>query len=108
MLVSWNHLRPDRVLRVCSAGFMASCLGGVCVAQTAAPAPRTISCVSQGAERKHCAADASGGVALLRSTGKGSCLLGRTWGYDDDGVWVSESCGGEFALGSSTRVSASA
>lgn len=43
---------------------------------------------------------------MLRSTGSGSCLLGRTWGYDDNGVWVSESCGGEFALGSSTRVAA--
>jgi Protein of unknown function (DUF3011) len=58
----------------------------------------TISCVSTG-ERVHCAADTSAGVALVSSTGTASCLLGKTWGYDDTGVWVSDNCGGTFALG---------
>ena len=26
------------------------------------------------------------------------CLLGKTWGYDDKGVWVSDGCSGEFQL----------
>lgn|GEM_PF-1451590 len=62
-----------------------------------------VSCVSDDGERRHCSADASGGVALRRSTGTGSCLLGRSWGYDDKGVWVTEGCGGEFILGRSSR-----
>jgi hypothetical protein len=39
------------------------------------------------------------GVALLRSTGTVGCLLGRTWGYYQTSVWVSDGCSGEFALG---------
>ncbi len=40
----------------------------------------------------------------MRATGTAPCLLGRNWGYDDQGVWVSEGCGGEFMLGQSTRL----
>ena len=31
--------------------------------------------------------------------GQSPCLLGKTWGYDDQGVWVSDGCGGEFLVG---------
>jgi hypothetical protein len=31
--------------------------------------------------------------------GPGACELGRTWGYDESGIWVAEGCSGEFALG---------
>jgi len=62
------------------------------------PAP-TVTCASQVSERQHCPADTSAGVALVRSTGTVPCLLGRSWGYDDKGVWVSDGCGGEFVLG---------
>ncbi len=67
--------------------------------------PQVITCVSKMGERQVCAADTAAGVALLRSTGGSSCLLGKTWGYDNAGVWVSDGCGGEFALGSTTEAS---
>ena len=50
------------------------------------PCRRSSSCVSKKGERQVCAADTAAGVALLRSTGESSCLLGKTWGYDDAGV----------------------
>jgi predicted porin len=31
--------------------------------------------------------------------GSATCLLGRNWGYDAEGVWVTEGCGAEFLLG---------
>src|SRR5688572_21500357 len=65
--------------------------------------PDTLKCSSDGPATTRCPADASGGVALIFSTGKGECLLGKTWGYDDDGVWVSQGCAGEFALGRPAR-----
>ena len=40
-----------------------------------------------------CGADTSRGVVLLRSTGDAPCLLGRTWGYDQSSVWVSDGVG---------------
>ncbi|HXV60702.1 MAG TPA: DUF3011 domain-containing protein [Vicinamibacteria bacterium] len=59
----------------------------------------TLSCSSQPGERQHCSADTSAGVALQASTGSAPCLLGKTWGYDDAGVWVSDGCSGEFVVG---------
>ena len=64
------------------------------------PAP-VITCASTGPERTQCPADTSAGVALVKSTGPGACLLGKTWGYDQTSVWVAEGCGGEFILGQS-------
>ena len=31
--------------------------------------------------------------------GDAPCLLGRTWGYDQTNVWVSDGCSAEFATG---------
>ena len=61
--------------------------------------PATVTCVSKGGARVQCAADTSRGVVLLRSTGDAPCLLGRTWGYDQSSVWVSDGCAAEFATG---------
>jgi hypothetical protein len=65
-----------------------------------------VSCVSRGRERQQCSADTRAGIVMLRSTGEAACLLGRNWGYDDQGVWVSEGCGGDFGTGSSSRAPA--
>jgi hypothetical protein len=62
-------------------------------------APVTVSCASRVGERNSCPADTSAGVILARSTGEGPCLLGRTWGYDQASIWVSEGCSGEFVTG---------
>ncbi len=76
----------------------------------AQPASRSMSaivnCISKPGGRQECAADTSAGVALIRSTGEAACLLGKNWGYDSNGVWVSDGCGGEFATGSSKEIRA--
>jgi hypothetical protein len=64
-----------------------------------------IVCESRAGERQHCAADTSSGVALAKSTGSAPCLLGKTWGYDDTGIWTSDGCAGEFIAGQSTEES---
>ncbi len=104
MLEPVARSRAPRAWRVCVAGLFVC--AGVAADESAAVKPTMLSCVSHGAEKKYCAADVSGGVALLRSNG--ACLLGRSWGYDDNGVWVSDSCGGEFAFGSSTKLARAA
>ena len=38
-------------------------------------------------------------MVLQSSTGSVACLLGKNWGYDDAGIWVSDGCGGEFLTG---------
>jgi hypothetical protein len=67
-----------------------------------------ITCQSRAGERQQCAADTSAGVALIKSTGESSCLLGKTWGYDDTGMWVAGGCSGEFQLGQPTQTAAQA
>src|SRR3954465_4198646 len=65
----------------------------------APPTAVTITCASTTGERNACSADTSAGVVLMRSTGQGPCLLGKTWGYDQTSIWVSEGCSGEFVTG---------
>lgn len=80
---------------------LASLLTGSVGAEEAASlaVPPTLQCLSTPAMRQTCPGDTSAGVALIRSTGTETCLLGKNWGYDDTGVWVSNGCGGEFVLG---------
>ncbi len=59
----------------------------------------SVSCASKPGARTSCPADTSAGVVLARATGPGPCLLGKTWGYDQAGVWVSDGCSGDFLLG---------
>lgn len=58
-----------------------------------------LSCGADGPGRQHCAADTSAGVALARTTGTASCVLGKNWGTDATGVWTDGGCRGEFVLG---------
>ena len=61
---------------------------------------RRVTCASSANERQHCAADTTSGVSLVKSIGSAPCLLGKSWGYDDTGIWVSDGCAGEFLAGS--------
>src|SRR5258705_3593146 len=62
-----------------------------------------VSCESQPGGREHCPADTSAGVVLAKSSGSAPCLLGKTWGYDDTGIWVSDGCSGEVTAGPGGR-----
>ena len=61
-----------------------------------------VTCSSKPGGRSECKADTSAGVVLVRSTGDAPCLLGRTWGYDQSGIWVADGCAGDFLAGPGT------
>jgi hypothetical protein len=69
----------------------------------AQPISAIVACASKAGERKVFPAETSAGVTLVQSTGVAACLLGKTWGYDDYDVWVSDGCGGEFSFGQSPK-----
>ena len=106
-IVSWilEHIRGVSAVSCSSCGFLVmTCLymTPCALAQSSTPnqtMPTVITCTSTKGQRQVCKADTAAGVALLRSTGESNCLLGNTWGYDSAGVWVSDGCGGDFALG---------
>ena len=75
--------------------------GGLVAQADDAPAQTVIvTCASAAGDpdTQRCDADTSTGVLLQRSVGSAECVLGRNWGYDDQGVWVSGGCSGEFLV----------
>ncbi len=60
---------------------------------------QTVVCQSLRGERYHCDAETTLGVALVSEAGDTHCVLDRTWGFDEKGIWVSDGCGGQFAVG---------
>ena len=61
--------------------------------------PVRVSCSSKAGERQECPANTKNGVVLAHSSGEAPCLLGRSWGYDEKSVWVSDGCSAEFVVG---------
>jgi Protein of unknown function (DUF3011) len=62
------------------------------------PQLKALVCESPGA-RVACAAETQFGIAIVRQLGHSACVLGETWGFDQDGVWVDQGCRGQFVLG---------
>jgi hypothetical protein len=65
------------------------------VAQTG----REIVCESLSGKFDYCTAATRGTVRLVRQMSDTKCVLDRTWGFDERGVWVDRGCRGRFALG---------
>ena len=60
---------------------------------------RTFVCKSENFGQNYCSADTRGGITLVRRISNADCIEGRTWGYNERGVWVTQGCEAEFAAG---------
>ena len=58
-----------------------------------------VRCASHNYQQEYCRIDARGGVRLARQVSNSACVRGRSWGYDGRGVWVSNGCEADFAVG---------
>jgi hypothetical protein len=57
----------------------------------------SVTCSSEGGNYKTCAWDHRyGSPRLIQQLSKQSCVSGRTWGYDNRGLWVSDGCRARF------------
>jgi len=56
-------------------------------------------CESQDNRMRRCGADTRYGVRINRQLSGSPCIQGRSWGYDNSGVWVSNGCRAEFVTG---------
>jgi len=61
---------------------------------------QTLRCESTDNNTRHCDVDTRGGVFLSRRLSDAPCTEGRTWGYDNRGIWVTGGCRAEFSVGS--------
>ena len=58
-----------------------------------------IRCESDGRRTRYCNADTRGGVSLVRQLSDRHCERGRNWGANERGIWVTDGCRAEFAVG---------
>ena len=84
----------------CRAEFTVGGYRGATRGPMTSAARPTVTCESQDGKRSYCRANTTMGVSLLRQTSDASCVQGRTWGYDRDGIWVTNGCRAEFVLDS--------
>ena len=64
-----------------------------------------VRCESSARETVRCGADTRGGVVLQRQLSRAGCWYDETWGFDARGIWVSNGCRADFALGRTTAAS---
>jgi hypothetical protein len=60
---------------------------------------RVIRCESNNNRTVYCNADTRNGVRLLTQHSRDACIEGRTWGWNERGVWVTDGCRAQFQIG---------
>ena len=63
-----------------------------------------VRCESEARETVRCKADTRRGVTLARQLSRAGCWYDETWGFDAKGIWVSNGCRADFALGKQPAV----
>jgi hypothetical protein len=59
---------------------------------------QTLYCGSDDRRHRRCNVTIRRDARMTRQVSKASCLEGQSWGWDRDGVWVSNGCRAEFAV----------
>lgn len=86
---------PKRVRAVAALAALAMAAGSL----PARAGQREIRCDSRGLGHNFCRVDTEGKVELVDRHSLFSCREGRSWGYDDRGVWVDKGCSATFRVG---------
>jgi len=60
---------------------------------------QTITCSSDDMKRHWCNVYTGGRVRLIKQKSDSPCVQGRTWGYNNNGIWVDRGCRAEFEVG---------
>jgi Protein of unknown function (DUF3011) len=60
---------------------------------------RKLTCESRNDRYQFCETQTRGDVRLSRQLSTDSCVAGRSWGFEHNGIWVSNGCRAEFEIG---------
>ncbi len=60
---------------------------------------RVVTCSSTDGRYSRCFTRTEGQVSLKKQLSSQPCVLQRTWGYDQNGIWVDNGCRGQFVVG---------
>jgi Protein of unknown function (DUF3011) len=88
-----HHLKHQRAV---------AWLAALTLVASSAPATasqREIRCDSRGMGHNYCRVDTDRRVELIDRHSLFSCREGRSWGYDERGVWVDKGCSATFRVG---------
>lgn len=66
--------------------------------ETLPPNAEKVTCESLDGGHKPCPVDTSRGVGLLKQISDADCVLNKTWGYNREGIWVTNGCRADFAV----------
>ncbi|MET0265194.1 MAG: DUF3011 domain-containing protein, partial [Duganella sp.] len=78
-------------------------IGALMAGPRVAIASDTVTCESRHGRYNYCRVDTDGKVELTRELSRGDCREGRSWGYDNRGVWVDRGCSAEFRVGRDSK-----
>lgn len=59
---------------------------------------RTVRCESKDYRYRYCSVRTHGDVELKHERSHSACRFGRSWGYDQRGIWVDRGCRADFAV----------
>ena len=97
---TWGYdMRGIWVDRGCRADFVVRRAGYRPGPPMPPPKGRIIPCASNDGLRRFCPADTRRGVQLVQQRSGSPCIQGRTWGFDDRGIWVDRGCRADFRTG---------
>lgn len=60
---------------------------------------RVVTCSSNDGRYSRCFARTEGQVSLRKQLSSQACVFRRTWGYDQNGIWVDNGCRAQFVVG---------
>ena len=98
---SWGFQGSDIwVTEGCAADFGIQGRGGPPVVVAPQPVfPASMICASIDYQQQFCGTGRPIGRAwLISQRSRSACVQGRTWGYDQGGIWVTQGCEGEFGF----------
>jgi hypothetical protein len=62
------------------------------------PPAAFMTCASEDQRYRFCPVPIPSGARLQRQLSGAGCWLGSTWGFEPNGIWVTQGCRGEFAI----------
>lgn len=92
---SWGYRRNEVwTTRGCQGDFEVGAADGSGFVEV----PRRLVCESKDRRRRFCGATLRSGATLIKQLSGRPCEAGRSWGWDERGVWVDNGCRAEFSV----------
>lgn len=92
------HLDRKILFLIVLFGVVGVCYSARADSGTTSHHGRRITCASDDGGRHFCRIRTGGGVRMTNQRSHSACIEGRTWGYDDSGIWVDHGCRADFIV----------